>query len=474
MPTNVPEIQFTATGIIIPSTAAVLAGVQQDLNAAFGGNLNFTNSSSPQAQLAASIAAIISNTYAEFLFLSQMFDPAYAFGRYQDALARLYDLTRQGAEPTAVVCNVSGAGVTIPVGSLAIDTSSNLYRATEAVTIAPGGGTLSQTYAAVVPGPLVCPAGTLNQIYQAIPGWDSITNPADGVVGSNTEARAQFEAQRQATLQANARSTLAAVRGALLEVAGVLDAYTTQNNTGGPVTNGGVTLPANSFYAAVVGGLASDVATAIFDKLPPGPTMVGNTTVSVQDTSPPYVPPYPTYSITFQIPDALPVLFSVQIANGADVPSDAAIQIQNAIVSAFAGGDGGPRAMIGSTIYASRFITPVAALGSWVRIIALGIGSQNAPDAAFMATISGTTMMVSAVASGTLLVGGIVTGAGVTPGSVILSGAGGGTGSYTLSASSTVGVGEAMFSTTPNGNDVVVQLNQTPTLNSNDILVTLV
>jgi hypothetical protein len=477
MSTNVPPISFTANGIVIPSTAAVLAGVQADLNQAFGGNLNFSVSSTPQSQLAASIAAIVSNTYAEFLFLSQMFDPAFALGRYQDALARLYNLSRQGAEPTVVVCNVSGAGVTIPVGSLAIDTASNLYRATESITIPAGGGTLSQTFAAVVPGPTVCPAGTLNQIYQAIPGWDTVTNPADGVVGSNTETRAQFEAQRQATLQANARSTLAAVRGAILEVAGVLDAYTAQNNTGGPVSIGGVSLPAHSFYAAVVGGLALDVATAIFDKLPPGPAMVGNTTVTVTDTSPPYTSPFPTYSITFEIPSALPVLFAVSLANGSDVPSDAATQVQNAIVSAFAGGDGGSRATIGSTIYASRFITPVAALGTWVRIVSLQVSSPNAPDASFTGSISGTTLTVSAIGSGTIAVGGVLTDStgNIMAGTTITAfGSGtGGTGTYTVSLSQTVG-SEAMSSTTPNDNDVVVRADQTPTLNSADILVTLV
>lgn len=477
MPTSVPPIVFSPTGIQIPSTSAVLAGVIADFQAAFGGNLNTTNSSTPQMQLASSEAAIISNTYASFLFLSQMFDPAFAFGRYQDAIARFYDLARQGAEPTVVQCNVSGAGVTIPVGALAIDASSNLYAATEAVTIPAGGGTLSQTFAAVVPGPTVCPAGTLNQIYQAIPGWDSITNPSDGVVGNNTETRAQFEAQRQATLQANARSVLAAVRGAILEVAGVLDAYTTQNNTGGPITVGGVTLPAHSFYAAAVGGLAADVATAIFDKLPPGPTMVGNTTVSVQDTDPPYVSPFPTYSITFEIPTALPVVFEVQLANGPDVPADATTLVQNAIISAFAGGDGGARAGIGSTIYASRFIAPVAALGTWVRIISLGIGSPNAPDASFTGSIAGTTLTVSAISSGTIAVGGLLTDStgNVVPGTEILAfGSGsGGTGTYTVSQSQTLG-SEALSSTTPNDNDVVVQINQTPVLNLNDILVVLI
>ncbi len=449
MNTNVPQIQFTNAGVVIPSPAAVLAGVQADLNQAFGGSLNFVNSSTPQSQLAASIAAIVNNTYAAFLFLSQMFDPAFNFGRYQDATGRLYNLTREGAEPTVVVCNVSG------------------------------GGTLSQTFAAVVPGPTVCPAGTLNQIYQAIPGWDSITNPADGVEGSNTETRAQFEAQRQATLQANARGILAAVRGAILEVPGVLDAYTAQNNTGAPVTVSGVTIPAHGFYAAAVGGLATDVATAIFTKLNPGPPMTGNTTVTVQDTSPPYVSPFPSYQITFEVPPALPVLFAVQLANGPDVPSDAITQVQNAIVSAFAGGDGGPRAMIGSTIYASRFIAPVAALGTWVRIISLGIGSPNTPNASFTASIATNVLTVSAVASGTIAVGGILTDTAghITPGTTITSfiGGSGGTGTYGLSNTYASPVsGEAMSSTTPNDNDVVVQANQAPTINASDVLVTLV
>src|SRR5580698_2217017 len=175
MATNVPPLVFSPQGIVVPSPAAVLAGVQADINAAFGGNLNFTNSSTPQSQLAASIASIVSNTYAEFLFLSQMFDPAYNFGRYQDATGRFYNLSREGSQSTVVECTVTGAGVTIPVGALAIDTSGNIYQATQAVTIPAGGGSATQQFAALVPGPTVCPAGALNSIYQAIPGWDSIT-----------------------------------------------------------------------------------------------------------------------------------------------------------------------------------------------------------------------------------------------------------------------------------------------------------
>jgi hypothetical protein len=63
------------------------------------------------------------------------------------------------------------------------------------------------------------------------------------------------------------------------------------------------------------------------------------------------------------------------------------------------------------------------------------------------ATISGTTMTVSAVTSGTLHVGQTIQGVGVTLGTIITAlGTGtGGTGTYTLSVASTVGTGVTMY-----------------------------
>lgn len=67
--------------------------------------------------------------------------------------------------------------------------------------------------------------------------------------------------------------------------------------------------------------------------------------------------------------------------------------------------------------------------------------------ATFTATISGTTMTVASVASGTLYLGQTIQGAGVTANSVITAlGTGtGGIGTYTLSVSSTVAVGVTMY-----------------------------
>jgi hypothetical protein len=81
------------------------------------------------------------------------------------------------------------------------------------------------------------------------------------------------------------------------------------------------------------------------------------------------------------------------------------------------------------------------------QTVASGTLNSATVGAVVTATIAGTTMTVSAVASGVLHVGQTVQGAGVTLDTIITAlGTGtGGTGTYTLSVASTVAVGVTMF-----------------------------
>lgn len=471
---SVPVPTFGANGFIAPTEAAILAGVQADMNAAFGGDLN-PALETPQGQLATSETAIIGNSYALFVFFTNQVDPAYASGRMQDAIARIYFLERSPAEPTVVQATCSGlTGVTIPTGALAVATDGNLYTCTAGGTI-PVGGSITLPFACNVTGPIACPALSLSTIYQAIPGWDSISNPSDGVDGNDVESRADFEARRAASVAQNSRGSLPSILGAVLAVPNVLDAFVTENATGSPVTVGGFTLAAHSLYVAVVGGDPQAVAQAIWSRKAPGCAYNGNTTETVFDSNSGYSPPLPSYSVTFETPASLPFVFAVQIANNAQVPSNAAALIQQAILNAFIGADGGTRARIGSTVYASRFYAGVAALGSWCEIISILIGTPNSPAASFTAAIAGTLMTVSAVASGTLAVGQTVKGSGILDGTTIASlGTGsGGTGTYHLNLTQTV-ASEAMTTVSPSLNSVAIQIDQAPTLAAVDISVTLV
>jgi hypothetical protein len=353
--------------------------VQEDYNLAFGGNLN-PAPNTPQGQLVASTAAIVDDSNNQFVTLQNLVDPAYTFGRFQDGIGRIYFLTRNPALPTVVQCTITGlSGVVIPIGAIASDTAGNLYTATSSGTIGVGG-TVSLPFACSLTGPVSCPAGTLVTIYQAIPGWDAIANPADGVLGNNVETRQEFEARREASVALNARGTVQSVQANVLAVAGVLDAYTTQNDTGSPVTINGATLAPNSIYCAVVGGDSQLVANAIWAKKPPGCAYNGNTTETVVDDNSGYEEPYPSYSVSFEIPDDLEIYFAVSLVNSALVPANYQTLVQNAIVSAFAGGDGGPRARIGSLVLASRFYSTVMALGAWVQIRSIFIGTSASPS----------------------------------------------------------------------------------------------
>lgn len=470
---SVPRPTFGPNGFIIPAELDVLAGVQLDYNAAFGGGLN-PALETPQGQLASTETVLIANKNDQFLAITQGVDPAYASGRMQDAIARIYFIERLPARPTAVTARCGGvAGANMPAGALARADDGNIYICVTSGVFG-SGGFVDLPFQCTAPGPIVCPTGSLRTIYQVIPEWDSITNLADGVVGRNTETRAEFELRRQQSVAKNSRGALSAVQGSVLEVPNVLDAFTTENNTTSPVTLDGVTLAAHSLYVCVAGGDLDAIAQAIWNKKSPGCGYSGDTTRTVLDTQSGYSAPFPSYSVTFQVAIDQPFYIKVTIANGPGVPSNAASLIQTVVLSAFAGSDGGSRARIRSTVYASRYYQGVAALGPWAQIVEIKVGSSAAAKAAFTATIADLVLDVSAVSAGTLAVGQTITGTGIPDGVRItaLDSGSGGTGTYTLNLPQTI-ASETMQAFLPDLDLVAVGLAHVPVLSAANIEVAL-
>jgi hypothetical protein len=376
--TSVPRPSFGATGFTAPSEAEILAGVQADYNAAFGGNLN-PDLSTPQGQLATSETAIIGDVNDQFLWFCNQVDPAFASGRMQDGIGRIYFIERQAATPTVLQVSCSGlSGVVIPVGSLVKDAAGYTYASTQEGVI-PGSGSVSIPFACTTDGPIEAGPQTLT-IYRSIPGWDTAVTAAAGATGRYVERRADFEARRSASVALNAQGSVPSIRGAILNLDDVLDAYVTHNPTGASVTVGGVTLLPHSLYACVLGGDAQAIGEAIWRKASVGCNYNGDVSVTVYDES--YTPPYPSYTVKYQAPVLSPVKLTVTITNSAAVPSDAQDRIRAALVSAFSGADGGARARIGGTLYASRFYAPVALLGSWAQVVSIKIakGAGSAAD----------------------------------------------------------------------------------------------
>lgn len=379
---SVPSITWVSTGPVVPAESDIVVGVLADANAAFGGNMNTTNADgtpnlvTPQGQLASSTAAIIGAKNDDILEVVNGVDPDTADGRWQDGIARIYFIERNPAEPTALqVACVGLAGTVIPVGALIADMSNNVYLCTQAGTI-PASGTITLGFACKTTGPTPVPAANQVSIYQAIPGWDAVS-VVSGVVGSNVESRADFEYRRRQSVALNAAGSVPAVRAAVLNVANVLDACVLDNPLGTPVVNGDFTLPANSLYVGVYGGAAQDIGNAIWTKKSPGCNYAGTTPVTVQDTSV-GSQPYPQYTVKYQVLAAVPILFSVQLANNSNLPANIVTLVQNVIIAAFTGADGGSRARSNSTVFAGRYYPGVIAIDPSVELLSIQLGTTTA------------------------------------------------------------------------------------------------
>jgi hypothetical protein len=381
MTTNVPNIQFTPAGLVVPQEADILSGVLADYDQAFGGGMNKALET-PQGQLASSESAIIAAKNAAIVEFVNQVNPDKASGFMQDAIARIYFLDRIAGAPTVVQCTlVGGQGTVIPVGAQAQDTSGNIYVCTELGVIG-SGGTVSLPFANKDNGPIPCPANTLTQIYKAIPGWDTINNPVEGVLGQNVETQQAFAYRRAQSVALNARGSLQSIYAAVFDVEDVLDVYVTENTTNSIINVGATAYPLapHSLYVAAVGGAPQAVGTAIWTKKDVGCDYNGNTTVTVVDNVG-YQQPYPTYTVKYEIPPALPIKFAVQLAADAGLPANIIDLVKAAIIGAFNGTNEGTRARIGALLLASRFYPPVIdigiAIGSPVSVLSILLGSAT-------------------------------------------------------------------------------------------------
>jgi len=373
MSTSVPPIQWLTTGVVLPTDAAILAGEQADIDTAFGGGVN-PSLSTPQGQIASSNAAIIADKNSAIAYVANQVDPQYAEGRFQDAIGRIYFMTRNPASSTVVIATIGGLpGTYIPAGVLALDTSQNVYQLLGAVTIGLSG-TIPAEFANVATGPIPCSAESLTQLYQTVPGWDTVTNAGAGIIGSDVESSQAFELRRQNSVALNSHGTTDAIFANVYAVAGVLDCYVIDNPSGNTVDYGSTNYPLapHSIYVAVVGGSASAIAQAIWNAKDGGCNYNGNTTETVYDTR--YAAPQPAYAVTFNIPTGMPVYFAVTVTNAASLPSDYATLIKNAIVAQFNGENGNTPAGIASMILALSYTGAIFAAVPGVSLVSILVG----------------------------------------------------------------------------------------------------
>lgn len=379
--TAVPKLEFLDSGVKLPLESDLLSGVLDDIDAAFGGGLN-RNLETPQGQLASSLAAIIAAKNTEVANIINMIDPQYSRGRWQDAIARIYFITRKPEQPSVVRAKLTGlAGTVVPVGTLAKDISGNIWRSLGEAKIDNTGFVLAE-FACDTPGAIPCPPHNLNRVYQSVPGLDAIDNEDTAVLGALAESRADFERRRYNSVAKNGHSTTHSIYGEVFQVPGVVDCYVIDNPTGMPtaIAPTDYVLKPHSVYVAVLGGDENEVAKAIWRKKDVGCDYNGNTTVRVYDDELGYSAP-PAYDVSFQRPSPVPVKFLVTIVSSDAVPVNGVDIVKRTILDTFNGaGDDGQRERIAARILATRYYVALGKtiMSDFVVNVKVGLTTPNA------------------------------------------------------------------------------------------------
>lgn len=392
--TNVTPLELTEDGLVLPEEGEILSGAIQDLQSAFGTNLKFYDEnnklllSTPQGQLASSMAAIISDRNRLFAYYVNQINPNFALGRMQDAIGQIYFINRRPATYTEVVGLCKGrANVTIPKGTPVIDAANNIYTAKDNYTIG-DNGSVNVTFICNKLGSIECAANSLS-LYQTIPGWDSVANPNAGTIGRSVESQQQFEQRRRQSVAINSTNSIDSIMANLLTLTDdnddpiCQDVYVIENSIGSEVVKGTITLKPHSIYVCVAALPSPEnnqsIAKTIWSKKPPGCDMTGNTTVTITDNQVDengkalYSNP-PSYDIIYSYAQDTPIFFKIVMNSSVDQPNNAEALIKSAIVSSFNGDDGSARPRIGSTILASVFYATIYSLGSWVRVVSIEVG----------------------------------------------------------------------------------------------------
>ena len=358
-----------ATGFYADDTETVRAAVAADWVAAFhkDGQVDLnTDPETPAGQLIDSQTAAITEKDTELLYLCDQFDPTKNEGIFQDAIAKIYFLSRKAATPSTTTITVRGlSGTVIPVNAQVMSSADDtIWQNVAAFTIG-ADGTGSGVFRCTTEGLISAAAGTLTRIMTVVAGWDTATNEHAAVVGTLEENRGQFELRRYASVALNSRGTAASVYARIMQLEDVIGCVVRENKTNQPKVIDGVTLSPHSVYVCVLGGNDGAIATAMYRTVSAGCDTNGTTTYTVEDDTTGIKEP-----IHFQRPTDADITIRLRFPNAAGFSADDLAAIRQAVFNNFYGEDPTvvdgsimARPLMGDTIYAPRFAISVQNAG---------------------------------------------------------------------------------------------------------------
>ena len=300
-------------------------------------------------------------------------DPDQSENAQLDAASSLTGTKRKPADRSLVTCTVNlDASKTFTPGQLIANVNGQpaiKFRNRDTVT-STGAGNYSAVFESVDLGPVPANASTLTVITTPVSGWNSITNPADAVLGHLIEVDTDLRVRRRTDLAKPGACTLDSVRADVLQVKNVLQCIVLENNTMAQDLNG---LPPKSFnvviYDETPAAIDADVAQTIWNSKPSGIQPYGATNVNVKDSL------GATHVVGFSRSPQKTVYFSLTVVTDPNTfPADGSTQIKNALVAL------GKLSKMGDDVIAARYkAEPIIKVAGVVDVTVFTLGFTASP-----------------------------------------------------------------------------------------------
>lgn len=322
------------TGVVVEDVSETQQNVEGEYQDVFGADIDL-NPETPEGVLISAEVTSRNGVATNNALLANQINPNIAAGVFLDALMALTGLTRIAATSSTFTSDPSLTGVPftfIPEGSIAETAAGDQFISLSDVTLDALGLGFAP-FASVETGEIPCTIGQLNVIVTGIIGWETIFNSVAATLGTDEQSDINARALRKDTLGLQGASTVPAIFAAVRNVPGVRSLTFRENPTGVPITPtppDNIDLLAFNVWACIDGGSDEDVATALVSSKSVGaPWFIGNSAASSGDT---IIDPTSgqSYTAIWDIPDIIPVLYEVTIAQS--TISNAVAIVKQAIV----------------------------------------------------------------------------------------------------------------------------------------------
>lgn len=207
-------------------------------------------------------------------------DPDESFGAALYANCRIVGVQVNLGSFTKVDVLMDGTpGTIVPAGSRVSISGGTKFALIEETEILAGGTTAA--FRAIERGPVKVLAFQINIIEDAVTGWTSVTNPLDGILGSDKELDSELRARRRSKVRTGGSGRVDVIYDRVSNVQGVTEVQVFENDTDDVDERG---QQKGSLEVVVEGGADADIAQVLWDNKPGATPYVGNIEYEITDS----------------------------------------------------------------------------------------------------------------------------------------------------------------------------------------------